>query len=282
MKRIRENSLKSVTGIANSTRRFLLRKVAGLVFAVTFLSHTAVGLADDIEILFDNMQNLNYSGFSLNSSGIPGPSANPDDISDISFGASIGAGNPAPSFSIVHQHNVERDLGGLPLNGIGTTFLQSSFTNETFTYNPFTEGAFSTVSFSLDVNLPVSSEPAAFDQVFFSIRDQNFLSASGFTNIAEQSGWQTITVSGLTSADFLSSHDFSGPLDLSFGFGFTSSGDVSAGPSAVAFAVDNFRVSITAVPEPVSLLLLTPFALGAVVRYRHCKKGVTQKASVQS
>lgn len=282
MKRLRENSLKSVSGIANSPRRFVHRKVAGLVFVLTYFCHVTVGLADDIEILFDNMQNLNYSGFSLNSSGFPGPAANPDDISDVSFGASVGAGNPAPSFSIVHQHDVERDLGGLPLNGNGTTFLQSSFTNEAFTYNPFTEGAFSTVSFSLDVNLPVGSEPAAFDQVFFSIRDQNFLSASGFTNVAGQSGWQTITVTGLTSADFLSSHDFSGPLDLSFGFGFTSSGDVSAGPSAVAFSVDNFRVSITAVPEPVSLLLITPFALGAVVRFRHRKKGVKPKANVQS
>lgn len=277
MKRIRENSLKFVSGLPNSPRRLSLRFGAGLAFAIALFSNAAVGLADDIEILFDNMSNQNYSGFWINSNGFPGPSANPDDISDVSFEASSGAGNPAPSFSIIHQHDVDRDTGGVPLNGIGTTFLQSSFTNEVFTYNPFTERAFSTVSFSLDVNLPVSSDAAAFDQVYFSIRDQNFLTASGFTNITGQSGWQTITVNGLTSADFLSSHDFSGPLDLFFGFGFTSSGDVSAGPSAIAFDVDNFRVSISAVPEPASLLLLAPFALGAAMRFQYRKNRVAPK-----
>lgn len=53
-------------------------------------------------------------------------------------------------------------------------------------------------------------------------------------------------------------------------------------PSAVASAVDNFRVSISAVPEPVSLLLLTPFALGAVLRFYHRKKGVIAKTILQS
>lgn len=95
----------------------------------------------------------------------------------------------------------------------------------------------------------------AFDSIFFAVAGANGGSFVGFTPISGAPGWQTIEVQGLTQADF-GGRDLAGSLDLRFGFGFLSDGDVSFGDETIVVGVDDFAVLVTVVPEPGTALLL--------------------------
>lgn len=226
----------------------------------------SAGIAD--VILLDGMANPNYTIFHINSSS----TSNPDDSSfgEIT-GASVG-GNPGSQLRLTHTHDVQRDGNNAPLNGNGEAFLQTFITKQAFSYAPSNSGAIADISFSVDINFPVSNGPTAFQQIFFTIADQNSGRAAGFTNITGQAGWQTISVNGLTNLDF-PSLNFSGSLPLSFGFGFLSSGNVTAGSDSLFMGIDNFQVSVTAVPEPGSLLLVMTVAIACTNQYRNRKRG---------
>jgi hypothetical protein len=215
-------------------------------------------------ILADGMNTPgNYSGFSFNGSS---SMTNPDDTSLLEplIGNASG-GNPGPWLQLTHNHNVERNLGGAPLNGNGNTSIQSIVDQQVFTFNPAISGTIQDISFSLDIDLPISLGTVGFEQLFFTVRSLSTGNAAGFTNITAQPGWQTVTVSGLTNADF-SAQDFSGANALSFGFGFTSSGDVTSGAQAISIGVDNFVVTINSIPEPSSTLLVGSMLLLLVAR----------------
>lgn len=202
-------------------------------------------------ILFDPMDSSNYSIFLLNSNSGP----NPDDNSTGGFVFFAAGGNPGARLELSHEHDVLRDNNNAPQNGNGQTFLQSFLTRDGFTYNPSVSGAIADISFSIDVNFPVSGGSTAFQDVFFVVADQGGGSAAGFTNISGQNGWQTLSVTGLTNAAF-SGRNFAGNSALSFGFGFISAGDVTLGAESLLIGLDNFQVSITAVPEPGSFVLV--------------------------
>lgn len=127
-------------------------------------------------------------------------------------------------------------------------------------YNPSLQGAIASIAFSLDI-LPTDAPGGAdSSMIFFNVQDSGGGSSAGFTTISPAPGWQTITVTGLTNANY-SGRDFAGALDLDFGFGFESFGDVTDGDESISVGVDNFRVDVTVVPEPGTALLV---GLGAM------------------
>jgi hypothetical protein len=211
----------------------------------------------------DGMSNqANYSFGFFNSN--PG---NPDDISNASFFSLSPGGNPDAFFTVVHDHDVTRDGNGEPPSGNGVVELLSLFEYLPTTYNPSLSGALQSVSFSLDIRYETNQ--ADFSRIFFIVADQNGAHLGGFTDIATDSGWQTITASGLTASDF-PTIDFNGSLPLSFGFGFYSNVNVFGGPTSSSIDADNFVVSVNTVPEPSTCLLALPMLLFAALRrYRH-------------
>jgi hypothetical protein len=247
------NDLKPCAGV----------KILGLTLMVTLALGTAPLRAGIF--LMDNMSNPAYTVFSFNSSD---SLTNPDDISSAGFTAHPSGGNSGPRLEVFHDHDVDRDGNGAPLNGNGSVFIQSFLVDQSTTYTPSINGTILDISFSLDVLFPVSNSSTKFEQLFFVLSDTAGGGFGGFTNIVGQAGWQTITVSGLTNADFLG-RNFNGPLALSAGFGFVSQGDVTGGFDNLAMQVDNFQVSvnsITAVPEPSSLLSCAALAVCGLVR----------------
>ena len=194
-----------------------------------------------------------YSIFWLNGN----PDFNENDVSIALRAADPNDGNPGWRMMLSHEHNVVRDsITGVPTNGNGQSFLQSVLVKEDFSYTPSVSGVINDISFSLDIKFDASMGPVQFSSLGFVIQDQFGGNAAGFTSIAGSLGWQTITVSGLTQPDFVS-RNLSGNIPLSFGFTFTSSGDTTFGAvNLPIMSVDNFRVSINAVPEPSASLLV--------------------------
>lgn len=228
------------------------------LLAAALVSLASPAPAKALTVILDDMSNPSYGGFSFNSADF---GANPDDQSSWSFNGVSSGGDPDEYLQVDHTHQVARDGNGDPLNGDGSTLLQS-FTNEdSVRYNPSTDGAIASVSFSLDILLTDAPGGADFFSIFFNVGDALGGNSAGFKSIAPAAGWQTITVTGLTNADF-SARDFAGALDLYFGFGFESSGDVSSVDELISIGVDNFRVDVTPVPEPGTGLLL---GLGSIL-----------------
>lgn len=214
--------------------------------------------AQALLVLSDDMSSPDYGGFSFNSAD---SGSNPDDESTGGFGPVSTGGNPDENLEVYHSHELARDGSGNPPGGDGTTLVQSFVNDQSVAYNPSLDGAIGSISFSLDILLTDALGAAHFEEVFFNVQDSNGGNSAGFTSISPAPGWQTITVTGLTNADF-SSRDFAGVLDLNFGFGFQSAGDVTPGDELISLHVDNFRVDVTPVPEPGTALLL---ALGATL-----------------
>jgi hypothetical protein len=232
---------------------------------VVLLALGLAGSATGDEILFDDMSSPSYVNFSFNSADA---SANPDDLSFADYVSLGSGGNPGEQLQIDHFHEVDRDEFGDPFGGDGTVSLQSFYIEQSMLYNPLSEGAFNEISFSLDVNYQSQGSSTDFSMIFFLIEDATGGSASGFTFLTPGPNWQTITVPGLTNADF-SSRDFGGALDLNFGFGFTSNGDVFGGDEVISLQVDNFKVNISNVPEPTSGML---FVVGGLAMLRIRKR----------
>lgn len=222
--------------------------------------------ANALLVLLDDMSSPDYSGFSFNSADF---GSNPDDASSGDFGALATGGNPDGRLLVEHEHLVVRDDNGDPLNGDGSTLVQSFVNDQSVAYTPSVDGAIASISFSLDILLSDAPGVARFSEVYFNVADSLGGNSAGFTVLSPAPGWQTITVTGLTNTDY-SSRDFAGALPLRFGFGFLSDGDVSIGDELIEISVDNFRVDVVPVPEPGTALLLGIGAslLGACRRRR--------------
>ena len=148
---------------------------------------------------------------------------------------------------------------------------QSFLINENVSYDLAASGNIAAVSFSLDVRIP--SGGAAFDTLYFTVSTP-FLSGtfSGFTAIPageQDDTFRTYMANGLTSADFSNLNDAG---VRNFGFGFISSVDLietnpgEHTPEQYGVTVDNFRVTITQVPEPSQIALLLTGIAGILLR----------------
>ena len=114
------------------------------------------------------------------------------------------------------------------------------------TWNPSIQGEILSVSFSVDV---LNLTPA-FSTLGFTIDDINGGNGAGFTSLAPDSAWQTISTGPLANLDF-SARDFAGNLALRFGIAAVSDKlDVDGVEETVAIGVDNFRVEIEFAPIP--------------------------------
>jgi hypothetical protein len=220
--------------------RSLLPLAALLVAPTAFVSAATTVLQDD-------MSAPNYTSFSFNSDTLGFGHHNPDDISSEASNPIGSGGNLGAYLEVTHHHDANRDGLDAPLNGDGTTYVQSFFKQQTVTYTPSIEGGIGTISFSIDLQI---TEP--FSQVFFAIDDSMGGSAAGFMSLPPSTiGWQTFTSPLLSQSDF-SGRDFNGSDPFKFSFGFTSNADVTAAPSDIVIGADNFTVTITPVPEPTS------------------------------
>lgn len=196
----------------------------------------------EMVVLMDDMSTPNYSSFSFASGG-------PNDVSFEDFNEYSAGGNPDAYLEAIHEHQVADTDGDL------STSVQSVYENFDVFYNPVSSGAITAISFSLDVQ--------TFDPItdaFFTVSDNTGGNFAGFTSITQDGGWHTIAFSG-TNDDF-SSRDFAGANDLQFGFGFLSSAsEISA---SYVIGVDNFKVTITTIPEPASAIVLLGALAGVV------------------
>lgn len=132
--------------------------------------------------------------------------------------------------------------------------------------NPGLSGAINDISFSLDILYTGPDDFGDFGPIFFSVNEATGGRFAGFTTISSDPAWQTITVSGLTQADF-PTRDFTAFTDFTFGFGFTSGGDIYPADVVLTLGLGNFIVSINTVPEPAGLLALGMVA-ALVIRRR--------------
>lgn len=207
-------------------------------------------------VLADDMSSPSYSSNFFTSF------SNPDDVSFAGFIFSGSGGNPGESLIVEHYHDVDRDEFDQPINGDGETFLQSYFTEQSVSYTPSTSGQIASLTFSVDYR---TTDP--FTTIFFDVSDLNGGNSAGFTSLTTDGNWHTLSVSGLTQADF-SGRDFSGSDPLSFGFGALSSYDATFDATTFAMDVDNFTVTVNPVPEPTSALLAGLGAAALLLRRR--------------
>lgn len=236
--------------------RHLLALSALLVAPTAFVSASTIVVQDD-------MSAPNYSSFSFNSATLGGGTGNPDDISSESATSIGSGGNAGPYLEVTHHHDVDRDGNGAPLNGDGSTFVQSFFKQQTVTYDPSIQGGISTITFSIDLLIATTPPAAPFSQIFFAIDDALGGNAAGFISLPPNtSGWQTFSTGPLTQADF-SGRNFNGSNPFKFSFGFTSSADVTPAPRDLTIGADNFVVTVAQVPEPTSAALLGASILAA-------------------
>lgn len=176
----------------------------------------------------------------------------------------------ANSLIVRHVHDAERDVDdNFPVN---TNMLEliSLVRISNVTYTPTVSGVIETLSMSLDFR---TTHP--FSQAFVFIEDLSGGVLGGLTpinNPGDQTGeWVTLQVLGLTDADFLGEGRFSSSNPLKFGFGFVSSATLDpfgTDPEIFEIEVDNFQVSIQAIPEPGSALMLLAAAVLAFCRGR--------------
>lgn len=204
-------------------------------------------LVADIVIFNDDMSDPDYA-ISFTFTGVSAPHA-------ATFIQIPTGGNPNEHLEVLHTHN-----------GNGLVTLQSTLLEQSTTYTPSVNGFVTQVSFSIDLLFPEVPGASLYDEVYFVLSDANGVSRAGYTTIIGQQSWQTVTVTGLTEANF-SGIDFEGSLPVSAGFGFVST-RTNEGPINSLINVDNFVVSVVQVPEPNIISLWLMFSVGILGQRR--------------
>ena len=228
--------------------------------AAVFLSlaGTAVLPAAQTVVFNDDMSSSTYPGFAYNASDTE---SNMDDISYESTVSQSSGGNPGAYLGVMHTLEL---MDGAENNQV---FVQSIYERSDISYTPTVSGAIQSLAFSIDVR---SSDP--FTSLGFVVSGSGG-NLAGFTSFTTDGEWHTVTVSGLTQADF-PTQDFSGSTSLHFGFSFLSDGSLSDDGNGVftpeihIVDVDNFVVTATLVPEVSSAMLLGLGCLGFAFRRR--------------
>lgn len=222
----------------------MFKFIRSITFAFAAILTLTGSLPAQVIVLNDDFSSgFSYSIFNFTNADVPPPNDNPDDVSFADFSIETTGGNPGGVLQLTHLHEAE-------MGGNGDTFVQSFLDNTSVAYNPAAQGAFNSITFSFDY---LTSSPN-FNSVFVTVNDNNGGQAAEFLAPIADGNWQSYTAT-LDQSDF-SNRDFSGNLDLNFGFGFVSDAQVDGGPESFDVFVDNFQVSVSAVPEPTSLVIL--------------------------
>lgn len=204
------------------------------VFALAVL--LPIPLSGDIVIDDDFSGGSSYLS---NSSDLTG---NPDSISFASFTIISSGGNPDHYFEATHHHDVIRDGNGQPPGGDGFTSVESTFTNQSSPFTPETDGLLGKIVFEIDVRVPVGS---AARELSFVLDGNSFVESFSFDDQVVPDGtWQNVELEVTPIADLIRGED------VFFGFGFISDADVTFGAETHGVDFDNFRVTVSAVPEP--------------------------------
>ena len=193
---------------------------------------------------FDN-GSADYSGFIIST-------LDPLNYSNYDFYDSPGG----DSLIAEHIHDVERDeFTNEPVPfAPETPDIQTLFLFNSTSYTPSISGVIDTVDFKIDYR---TFDPFS-DLSFFIQNGSGSGAISGFTTPNNDGDWHTLEVVGLTTADF-PGIDFSGASPLKFGFSFYSSAYVDpfgTDPVTYQVEVDNLLVTVNAVPEPSTSLIL--------------------------
>jgi hypothetical protein len=153
-------------------------------------------------------------------------------------GQAADGGNPGSFRDVQHEVNSTSGL------------VQAFHFNPAFVYEPGASGAIASVAWLIDFQNFQAGQAAAL------LIEQGgvFTVADIFTTTPVGLGaWNTHAQSGITAADFGITPDFSSSAPaISFGFLTANSGQV--GMFQVGY--DNLEITITAVPEPSSLILV--------------------------
>jgi len=233
-----------------------------LACATGLLLVTASALpADNVVFDDDFASGFTYSVAYFNNTDPPPPDDNPFDQSFASFSILPTGGNSDDHMALSHFHDVERDDNGDPING--DTLVQSFMRNQSVFYNPADDGAINAVTMSFDYR---TSDPL-FNSVFVAL-GENLGGGSfrGFDSVVADGNWQNYSIT-LMQSD-VPSFDFAGDVELEFGFGFTSNEIIIDDPVDLGMQIDNFQVSVSAVPEPGSFGLLGMAGIALCCRRR--------------
>ncbi len=140
-----------------------------------------------------------------------------------------------------------------------------------FTHN-ITPGSFLThVSYSFDVNIfPVGGMGA----VAYGLSIRQGTNVYIDYHLAFPTGWHSLSFSNLIAGQF---DRIGGPGHPDFinggltEFGYFTSNGTDGGPTFTRSGIDNFSVTLRAVPEPTSLLTLSGLGLGLLIRCRRSR-----------
>jgi hypothetical protein len=172
-------------------------------------------------------------------------------------------GNPAPSTQLFFS---------APGSGNPQSFAVAYPFDTDFVFDPVGRGRLESMDFYLDV-LPTEVTGTADIEVTLAIlQDEVFIATGKGGSVTEGAGWLTVGDSGVLAKDFFEADGGGGHPDFArtFQFGYAFMGDYSTQGLNVELSVDNMHVSITTVPEPMSIAIALILCGGALM----CRRGL--------
>lgn len=172
-------------------------------------------------------------------------------------------GNPAPSTQLFFS---------APGSGNPQSFAVAYPFDTDFVFDPTGRGGLESMDMYIDI-LPTQITGTADIEVTLTIlQNEVFIATGKGGSVTEGNGWLTISETGLVAADFFEADGGSSHPDFSksFQFGYAFMGDYSSDALSVELGVDNMTVSITTVPEPMSIAIALILCGGALM----CRRGL--------
>ncbi len=172
-------------------------------------------------------------------------------------------GNPAPSTQLFFS---------APGSGSPQSFAVAYPFDTDFVFDPAGRGRLESMDMFIDV-LPTQITGTADIEVTLAIlQDEVYIATGKGGSVTEGTGWMTVSDTGLVAADFFEADGGAGHPDFgkTFQFGYAFMGDYSSNGLSVELGVDNMTVSITTVPEPMSIAIALILCGGALM----CRRGL--------
>jgi hypothetical protein len=177
-------------------------------------------------------------------------------------GDQIG-GNPAPSTQLFFS---------APGSASPQSFAVAYPFDTDFVFDPIGRGRLESMDFFIDV-LPTQITGTANIEVTLAIlQDEVYIATNSGGSVSQGTGWLTIGDTGLLATDFFEADGGATSPDFtrSFQFGYAFMGDYASQGLDVELSVDNMNVSITTVPEPMSIMVVLILCGGALM----CRRGL--------